>query len=153
MADTYSQIYTHIVFTVRGRENLIPQDKKSELFKYITGIVTRREQKLIRINGMSDHLHILIGLKPSMRLSDLVRDIKSNSAKFINNKHWVRGKFCWQNGFGAFSYGHSQLDRIIQYIDNQERHHVKYDFKEEYLNFLKLFNISFNEKYLFEWLK
>ena len=153
MADTYSQIYTHIIFTVRGKENLIPKRHKDELFKYITGIVTRRGQKLIRINGMSDHLHILIGLKPSMRLSDLVRDIKSNSSKFINDGRWVRGKFAWQNGFGAFSYGHSQLDRVIQYIENQERHHKKYAFKEEYLNFLRLFNVSINEKYLFKWIE
>ena len=153
MADTYSQIYTHIIFTVRGRENLIPLNNRDELFKYITGIVTRRGQKLIRINGMSDHLHILIGIKPSMRLSDLVRDIKSNSSKFITDRRWVSGKFSWQNGFGAFSYGHSQLDRVIQYIDNQEKHHKKSDFKGEYLTFLKLFNVPTNEKYLFKWIE
>jgi len=152
MADTFSQIYIQVVFAVQGRQNLIPKEHKDELYKYITGIITNKRQKLIRINGVADHLHILIGLKPSMALSNLVRDIKSNSSAFVNDKGWIRGKFNWQNGFGAFSSGHSQLDHVIQYIDNQEEHHKKTTFREEYLILLKRFNVEYKEEYLFEWL-
>lgn len=149
MPDTYSQIYIQVVFAVRRRANLIPAEKKDELYKYITGIVTNEGQKLIAINGMPDHIHILIGLKPNKSLSDLVRDIKANSSRFINEKKWQPVKFEWQNGFGAFSYGHSQLTRIIRYIENQEHHHKKSSFKEEYSQFLHLYNISFDPKYAF----
>ena len=150
MANTYTQIYIQIVFTVQGKRNLIPMNCRDELYKYITGIVTNRGQKLIRINGMPDHLHILIGLQPSMAISNLVRDIKAISSKFVNEKNWVRSKFNWQVGFGAFSYGHSQLNRIIHYIDNQAKHHQKRSFKEEYIELLRKFKIDFDEKYLFE---
>jgi len=153
MADTFSQIYIQVVFAVQGRQSLIPNKNKDELYKYITGIVTNKGQKLIRINGMPDHTHTLIGLKPAMALSDLVRDIKSNSSTFINDKGWVRGKFNWQEGYGAFSYGHSQLDRVIRYIDNQEEHHRKTTFREEYLTLLRRFNIEFKNEYLFEWIE
>ena len=153
MADTFSQLYIHIVFTVQGRSNLIPINNRDELYKYITGIVTNRGQKLICINGMPDHLHLLIGLQPSMRLSELVRDIKANSSKFINSKGWIRGKFNWQEGFGAFSYGHSQLDIVIKYIENHILHHQKTSFKKEYLGLLKKFRINFTEKYLFDWIE
>lgn len=153
MADTFSKIYIQTIFAVQGRLNLISNKNKDELYKYITGIVTNKGQKLIRINGLPDHIHILIGLKPSIALSDLVRDIKSNSSTFINRKRWIRGKFNWQEGYGAFSYGHSQLDRVIRYIDNQESHHRKTTFKEEYLNLLKRFNIEYNHEYLFDWIE
>jgi len=113
MANTYTQIYIQIVFAVKGRQNLIKKNHKDELYKYITGIVRNKNQKLISINGMSDHIHILIGLKPDIALSDLVRDIKANSSKFINKKNWSMGKFNWQEGFGAFSYSRSQLNRVI----------------------------------------
>jgi REP element-mobilizing transposase RayT len=152
MADTFSQIYIQIIFAVQGRYGLISHRFKDELYKYITGIVNNKGQKLIRINGMPDHVHILIGLKPSMALSDLVRDIKTNSSTFINHKRWVRGKFNWQEGYGAFSYGHSQLNRVITYIDNQEKHHKNVTFKEEYLKLLKRFNIEFKDEYLFKWI-
>lgn len=153
MADTYSRVYIQIVFTTKNRGSLIPNRNKDELYKYITGIVTKRGQKLIRINGMPDHLHILIGLKPSLSISDLVRDIKANSSKFICDKGWIKAPFNWQKGFGVFSYGHSQLNRIIQYIDNQEAHHHKISFREEYLNSLKRLPGEFKEKYIFEWLE
>lgn len=153
MSDTFSQIYIHIVFTVQGRQSLIPQNHRDELFKYITGIVTNRGQKLIRINGMPDHLHILIGLQPSMMISDLVRDIKANSSRFINEKRWIRGKFNWQVGFGAFSYGQSQLNSVIKYIDNQAKHHQTKKFRDEYLYLLNRFKVDFKEKYLFEWIE
>jgi putative transposase len=150
MANTYSQLYVQIVFAVKGRQNLISKKWKDEIYKYITGIITNQKQKLIAINGMPDHIHILVGIKPNIPLSDLVRDIKSSSSKFINEQKWINGKFEWQTGFGAFSYGHSQLTNVIKYIENQEEHHKTKTFKEEYMAFLKLFNIDFRNEYLFE---
>ncbi|MCR4033950.1 MULTISPECIES: IS200/IS605 family transposase [Flavobacterium] len=150
MANTYSQLYIQIVFAVKGRQNLISSKWKDEIYKYITGIITNQKQKLIAINGMPDHIHILVGIKPDISLSDLVRDIKSNSTKFINEQKWINGKFEWQTGFGAFSYSHSQLNNVIKYIQNQEQHHKTRTFKEEYIEFLKLFNIDFKNEYLFE---
>src|SRR6185436_18059 len=140
MANTYSQIYIQTVFAVDGRLSLIHNEFKEELYKYITGIVRNNKQKLIAINGMSDHVHILIGLKPAMALADLVRDIKAGSSDFINRKKWVRGKFSWQEGYGAFSYGHSHLDTVIRYIQNQEKHHRRRSFKNEYLGLLREFD-------------
>jgi REP element-mobilizing transposase RayT len=150
MANTYTQLYVQIVFAVKGRQNLISKIWKHELYKYITGIVTNEGQKLIAINGMLDHIHILIGLKLNKALSDLVRDIKANSSRFINEKKWINGKFEWQTGFGAFSYNHSQLTNVINYIQNQEEHHKKKTFKEEYVDFLKAFDIDYNNQYLFD---
>lgn len=150
MADTYSQIYIHIVFAVKGRANLISKKWKDELYKYITGIVSNEGQKLLAINGMPDHIHILIGLKPTAVLSNIVRDIKANSSKFINDKKWIAGKFEWQQGFGAFSYSHSQLTNVITYIQNQEEHHKTKTFREEYIEFLTLYNIDFKNEFIFE---
>lgn len=152
MANTYTQIYIQVVFAVQHRQNLINKDKKEELHKYITGIIRNKNQKLFAINSMPDHVHIFIGVKPSMALSDLVRDIKNNSSTFINEKKWVMGKFNWQKGFGAFSYGHSQIDTVVKYIQNQESHHAKKTFKEEYLEILKKFNVEYDDKYLFDWI-
>jgi REP element-mobilizing transposase RayT len=152
MANTYTQIYIHIVFAVQGRQSLIPKECKEELHKYITGIIRNKEQKLITINSMPDHIHILIGMKPNIDLSSLVRDIKANSTKFINEKNWVRGRFNWQEGFGAFSYSHSQLNGIVNYIQNQEKHHSRKSFKEEYLEILKKFNVEYDMKYVFDWI-
>lgn len=150
MANTYSQIYIHIVFAVKGRSNLISARWQDELYKYITGVITNEGQKLIAINGMPDHVHILIGLKPSKALSELVRDIKANSSKFINEKRWIAGRFAWQEGFGAFSYSHSQLPNVVRYIENQQEHHRKKTFKEEYLEFLKLYEVDFKPEFVFE---
>ena len=111
--------------SVSGRESLIEPEFKEELYKYITGIVRNQKQKLIAINGVSDHVHILIGLRPAMALADLEENIKTDSSKFINHNKWVHGRFSWQEGYGAFSYGHSQLDRVIRYIQNQEKHHER----------------------------
>ncbi len=152
MAHTFTQIYIQVVFAVQGRLNLIRKEKKEELHKYITGIIRNKGQKCIAINSMPDHIHIFVGLKPSIALSDLVRDLKNNSTNFINEKHWVRGKFCWQSGFGAFSYGHSQIDRVVKYILNQEKHHRMRTFKDEYLALLEKFEVEYDEKYLFEWI-
>jgi putative transposase len=153
MANTFSQIYIQTVFAVSGRLSLIHQDFKEDLYKYITGIVRNQGQKLISINGMPDHIHILIGLKPAMALADLVREIKADSSNFVNRNKWVRGKFSWQEGYGAFSYGHSQLDTIIRYIQNQEKHHARRSFKNEYLALLRKFDITFDDKYVFEFIE
>ena len=152
MANTYTQIYIQIVFAVQERQNLISTEYKDELYKYITGIVRNNNQKLITINGMPDHLHLLIGLKPSMALSDLIKVVKSDSSKFINKKKWMLGKFLWQEGFGAFSYSRSQLNNVINYIRNQESHHSKNTFKDEYTTLLEKFGVEYNNKYLFKWL-
>lgn len=150
MANTYSQIYIQIVFAVAGRYNLIEKAWRDELYKYITGIIKKHDQKLIAIGGIENHIHILIGLKPNIALSDLVRDIKANSSRYINEKNFVKGKFSWQEGFGAFSYSHSHLDNVIRYIQNQEEHHKTSNFKDEYLTFLKKYEVDFNEKFLFD---
>ena len=152
MANTFSQIYIQIVFAVSRRENLIPQKHKEELHKYITGIITKREQKLLAINCLPDHTHVFIGMKPTCCLPDLVRDIKSVSSGFIKNKKKILKNFSWQEGYGAFSYSHSQLTNVIQYINNQEQHHKKRSFKDEYLELLKRFEVDYDEQYLFEWI-
>jgi putative transposase len=153
MANTFSQIYIQAVFAVSSRMSLITPTFKEDLYKYIAGIVRNQGQKLISINGMSDHVHILVGLKPSMALADLVRDIKADSSTYINKNRWVRGKFTWQEGYGAFSYGHSQLDTIISYIQNQEKHHSRRSFKNEYLGLLRKFDIAFEDKYVFDFIE
>ena len=150
MPGTFSQIYIQIVFAVKGRENLIGKEWKESLYKYISGIITAKNQKSIIVNGASDHLHIFVGLRPSMAISDLVRDVKNNSSNWINEKKLVKGKFAWQEGFGAFSYSHSQIGNLYAYILNQEAHHRKKTFKEEYMEFLQKFDIEFDDKYLFE---
>lgn len=151
MAGTFSQIYIQIVFAVKGRENLISKRWQEDLYKYIAGIVRNKEQKSIIVGGMPDHIHVFIGLRPSMAISDIVRDIKNNSSNFINERGFVKGKFSWQEGYGAFSYSYSQIGNVYNYILNQENHHHIKTFKEEYFEFLKEFEIEFNEKYLFEW--
>ena len=153
MANTYSQIYIQTVFAVSNRESLIKPEFKEELYKYITGIVRNQGHKLIAINGMSDHAHILIGLKPAVALARLVQEVKADSTSFINKRNLVHGRFSWQEGYGAFSYGHSQLDTIIRYIQNQEAHHQKHSFKNEYMTLLRKFDIAFEEKYVFKFIE
>lgn len=152
MAGTYSQVYIQVVFAVKGRENLISREWKTELHKYISGIITEKGHKSIIVNGMPDHVHLFIGMKPSMSISELVRDIKNNSSNFINSKKFVKGKFSWQEGYGVFSYSHSQIEQVYQYILNQEEHHRKKSFREEYKEFLIKFNIDHDDKYLFDWI-
>ncbi len=153
MPSTFSQIYIQIVFAVKGRESLIHSSWEEELYKYITGIIKNKEQKLIAINGMPDHIHLLIGMKPTCCLSDLVREIKKSSNDFIKEKKFIKGKFSWQEGYGAFSYSHSSLDNVINYIKNQKEHHQKKTFKEEYLELLHKFEIEFKPEYLYEWIE
>jgi REP-associated tyrosine transposase len=150
MANTYTQIYIHVVFAVSERQSLIDKNHNDELQKYITGIISGQNQKLIAINNMPDHVHMLIGLKPDLSLSELIRDVKSNSSRFINEKRWCLGKFSWQEGFGAFSYSRSQLSDVIRYIENQQKHHATKTFREEYVELLEKFEIEFDARYLFK---
>ncbi len=153
MPGTFSQIYIQIVFAVKDRESMIQPPWEEQLYRYITGIVQNKGQKMLTINGMPDHLHFFIGMKPSCCLSDLVREIKKSSNDFIKEKKFSKFNFCWQQGYGAFSYSHSNLDNVIKYIMNQKAHHKKKTFKEEYLEFLKKFEIEFKDEYLFEWIE
>jgi len=153
MAATFSQLYIHSVFAVKDRDNLLQKPWRNDVFKYMAGIIKAKNQKPIIVNGLANHVHLFIGLNPSMCLSDLIRDVKNNSSNFINNQKYTKGKFSWQEGYGAFSYAHSQLDQVYQYILNQEEHHRKRTFKEEYIEFLQKFEIEFNEKHLFEWVE
>jgi REP element-mobilizing transposase RayT len=119
----------------------------------MSGIITNKGHKPIIINGVEDHVHVFLGLKPAMALSDLVRDVKNNSSNFINDSRWIKGKFCWQEGYGAFSYSHSQIHYVYDYILKQEEHHRKQTFKTEYMDTLKKYEIEHQEKYLFEWMQ
>lgn len=152
MSDTFSQIYIQVVFAVKGRGSLIGAAWEEELYKYITGIVRNKEQKMLAINGIPDHIHFLIGMKPSCCLSDLVREIKKSSNDFIKEKKFTKLKFQWQEGYGAFSYSHSGLHNVIDYILKQKEHHKNKTFKEEYIGFLNKFQIEFKDEYLFEWI-
>lgn len=153
MADSFSQLYIQIVFAVSGRRSLIDKSWKDDLHKYISGTITNLGHKSINVNGMPDHIHILTGLKPTMSISDLVREVKANSSKFINEKKITHGKFNWQNGYGAFSYSRSQIQQVYDYIENQETHHKKKTFREEYIELLERFQISIEKKSLFDFLE
>jgi putative transposase len=153
MAGTFSQMYVQVVFAVKGRENLIKKEFRTEVFEYIAGIIKGKDQKPIIVNGVGDHVHVFVGLRPSMSVSDLVRDIKNNSSNFINSRKFVKDKFAWQEGFGAFTYGQSQIDSVFKYISNQEAHHQKKTFKEEYIDMLEKFQVKYDEKYLFDWIE
>ena len=153
MAGTFSQIYIQIVFAVQNKEAMISASWEEELYKYITGIVRNKGQKMLAINGMPDHIHLFIGMKPACCLSDLVREVKKSSNEFIAEKKFSKFKFNWQEGYGAFSYSHSQIDNVIKYIMNQKEHHRKLTFREEYLDFLKKFELEFKDEYLFKWIE
>jgi REP element-mobilizing transposase RayT len=149
---TYSQIYIQVVFAVKHREALIDASWEERLYQYITGIVQNKGQKMLAINGMPDHIHFFIGMKPSCCLSDLVREVKKSSNEMINENKLSRSKFNWQEGYGAFSYNHSQIDNVVKYILNQKEHHKKFVFQEEYTDFLKKMEIQYDEKFLFDWI-
>lgn len=153
MAGTFSQIYIQVVFAVKGRESLIQPSWEEQLYKYITGIVQNKEQKMLAISGMADHIHFLIGMKPSCCLSDLIREVKKSSNTFVKDKCLTPFNFQWQEGYGAFSYSHSALDNVIAYIMNQKKHHERKTFKEEYMEFLQKFGIEHKPEYLFEWIE
>ena len=153
MAGTFSQIYIHTVFAVKNRDALIHAEWENELYKYITGIVQNKGQKMLSINGTENHIHFLTGIKPNCCLSDLIREIKKSTNVFINERGFTHFNFQWQEGFGAFSYSHSALDNVIKYIQNQKEHHKKKTFKEEYTDFLKKFDIDFCNEFLFDWIE
>ncbi|HYK76995.1 MAG TPA: IS200/IS605 family transposase [Daejeonella sp.] len=150
MASTYSKIYLQFVFAVKHRQSLIAKDHKEELHKYLTGLVQNRSAKMLAVHCMPDHAHLFVGLKPHVRISDFVKEIKVESNQFINNKKWIRGKFSWQEGYGVFSYSHSHIHQVIQYVLNQETHHQTKTFKQEYYQLLQKFNIPFDEKNVFD---
>jgi putative transposase len=152
MANTFSQVYLQFVFAVQGRQNLIPRKYKDELHKYITSLVQVRKAKMLAVHCMPDHMHLFVGFKPSVLISDFVKEIKVKSNEFITNKKWVSGFFNWQEGYGVFSYGHSQIDRVCKYVLNQEAHHRHKTFREEYHEFLEKFLVPFEERYLFDWI-
>ena len=149
MANTYNQIYIHLVFAVKYRDAVISQSWRQELYKYITGLIGNRGHKVYAIGGMSDHIHILISLSPKQSISELVLEIKRASTLWIKDRGYVKCQFAWQEGFGAFSYGMSQINNVVRYIQNQEIHHAKRSFRNEYVSFLELFNVEYNEKYIF----
>jgi putative transposase len=151
MPNTYTQIYIHVVFAVQNRSNLISEKHREEIEKYICGILRKKNCKPLAIYLNPDHIHIFLGLHPNVSVSDITRDIKANSSKFINEKRWIAGKFNWQDGFGAFTISKSQIDVLVKYILNQPIHHGRKTFKEEYFSLLKEYDVEFDERYLFEW--
>ena len=150
MPNTYTQIHLQFVFAVKYRNGLIHSSFKEELYQYISGIIKVHNHKLLAINGMPDHIHILVGMRPSQSASDLVQNIKANSSKWINEKKFLKVKFEWQEGYGAFSYSKSHVQNVIKYIQNQEKKHQVKSFNEEYLDFLNAFEIDYDERYVFK---
>lgn len=149
MPNTFAQLNAMLVFAVKGRENLLTSEKRHKLYKYIAGIISNCGQNSIAINGVEDHIHILVNYRPDICLSDLVRAIKSNSSKYMNEHRWFSRDFHWQKGL-AFSYSNRDLDKVVNYINNQEEHHRKRSFREEYLDLLDEFMMEYDARYLFE---
>lgn len=149
MPNTYTQIHIQAIFAVKKRIALISTTWEDDLYKYITGIVQTNNHKLLAINGMPDHVHVFFGMRPDQSLSDLMQDIKGSSSKWINEKKFLRAHFEWQSGYGAFSYSKSQVRNVIAYINNQKVHHRKVGFLNEYKQFLKEFEIDYDERYIF----
>jgi len=150
---TYSQLYIQVVFAVKNRQALIKEDWEERLYQYITGIVQSKGQKMLAINGVSNHIHIFINIKPNCSIADLVREIKKSSNKFINENKFTPFKFQWQEGYGVFSYSHSHIDRVAKYVMNQKEHHRKKTFKEEYIEMLQKMNVDYDNKYLFDFIE
>jgi REP element-mobilizing transposase RayT len=150
MANTYTQIHIQVVFAVQDRSSLIRKSWGDELYKYITGIIQNHGHKVLAINGMPDHVHVFFGMRPSQSLSDLMQDIKGDSSRWINQKGFVKGRFSWQEGFGAFSYSKSGVHNVIEYIKKQEIHHKKKSFREEYMDFLRKFGVDYDERYIYK---
>jgi len=149
MANTFTQIHIQAVFTVQNRLCIISPKWEERLFQYITGIVQNNGHKLLAINGMPDHIHILFGMRPAQSLSDLMQDIKGDSSKWINHNKFTLGKFSWQEGYGAFSYSKTQVTDVIAYIENQKNHHPRHSFLQEYEKLLTDFEIGYDERYIF----
>jgi len=150
MANTYTQIHIHAIIAVQNRQSLIRNDWRNELYKYITGIVQNHNHKMLQINGMPDHVHILLGFRPTQSLSDLMKIIKQDSTKWINHNSFMNGRFSWQEGYGAFSHSRAQVTQVVKYIQNQEEHHKKRSFRMEYLDFLEKFEVDYDERFIFK---
>ncbi len=150
MANTYTQIHIQAVFVVKNRECIIQKDWKEKLYSYMNGIITKNGHKVLAINGMPDHVHLFFGMKPTQSIADLMQDVKSGSSKWINDNKLVKGKFLWQVGYGAFSYCNSEVEVVMKYVQNQERHHSKKSFLQEYQDFLEAFEVQYDERYVFE---
>jgi REP element-mobilizing transposase RayT len=153
MANTFSQIYLQFVFAVKHRQNLISREHNEELHRYMTALVQNRKAKMLAIYCMPDHCHLFVGFKPTILIADFVKEIKVESNEFINTKKWIDGKFSWQEGYGVFSYSHSHIDAVVKYVLNQEKHHQKKTFKQEYHELLEKFEIPFDDRYLFDFLQ
>lgn len=152
MANTYRQLYVQFVFAVSGRKHLIPKSYKEDVHRYITGVVQARKHKMIQVHCMPDHTHLFIGLHPSQSIADLAEEVKTAATKYIKQQSWMPFDFSWQRGYGAFSYSHSHISAVANYIENQEIHHRKKTFKEEYIDFLEKFSVEYDEKYLFDFI-
>jgi REP element-mobilizing transposase RayT len=153
MANTYHQVYIQTVFAVKYRAAVIDHKWKSTLFSVIGNLINEAGCQTIIVNGVQDHVHCFIGLKPVVSVSELMKTVKAKSSKYINDNKLTNARFEWQEGYGVFSYGQSQIDRVYKYIQNQEEHHKKKSFREEYLDFLKKFKVPYDERYIFEELK
>ena len=153
MPNTYTQLHIQFVFAVKNRAALIGKEWKDELHKYITGIFQQNEHKMLQINSMPDHIHILIGMRPTQSVSAMLQNVKTESSKWIKEKKFCNSVFSWQEGYGAFSYSHSQLDNVIEYIMNQKKHHKKKTFNEEFIDFLQKFNVDYKVQFLFGWIQ
>jgi putative transposase len=153
MARTFTQMYLHVVFAVKGRQSLIPRPRKEDLHRFITGIVQKQKQKMLAVNARPDHTHLFIGFKPTLDIARLIQDVKAYSSGFINDERWLPYHFNWQDGYGAFTHSHNEVDRVIRYILNQDEHHRKQTFKDEYLALLKKFGIEYDEQHLFDWIE
>ncbi len=149
---TFTQIYVQIVFAVKNRDALLHKNIRNRVFEYMSGIITEMKHKSIIVNGVSNHVHILIGLNPTKSVSETVHAIKRSTSLFINKEKLCPGTFAWQEGYGSFTYGRSQLDDVYRYILNQEKHHKKMSFREEYIQFLKNFELEYDERFLFDFL-
>jgi REP element-mobilizing transposase RayT len=150
MANTYTQIYVQYIFAVQNRNCIIKNSWSSKLYKYITGIVKEQGNRLFSINGMPDHLHVLVSMSPKQSASDLMFHIKRSTSLWINKSSFVKSKFSWQEGFGAFSYGKTQIPDVVRYIESQLDHHRKRSFYDEYLDFLNLYDVEYDERYVFK---
>jgi putative transposase len=150
MPNTYSQIHIHFVFAVKYRHALIDKEWKERLHQYITGIFQQNGHKMLQINSMPDHIHILIGLRPNQSISSLIQNVKAESTKWIKTQNLSQHQFAWQEGYGAFSYSKSQVPDVVRYIQNQEKHHSKESFLDEYKKFLSAFEIDWDEQYIFK---
>ncbi len=150
MPNTYTQIHIQFVFAVKFRDAVIEKDLRVPLFGYIGTVINSFDHKTLIVNGVHDHVHCLVGLRPKQSMSDLMQEVKSHSSKWINENKYLSHKFAWQDGFAAFSYSKSQVDKVYKYIENQEVHHQKRSFREEYLDMLTKAEIDYDERYIFK---